>query len=287
MLIMRNGGAATLTESFIQTADGVRLFVRRWEAPQPKAVCLVIHGLGEHGGRYEALAQDLNGRGLSVCAMDHRGHGRSWGRRGDCASIAEFTRDMNLLVEKVREAAPAQTRIMIGHSLGGLLALRYATEYPQQIKAVAVSSPALRVALKLPRLKVALVETLARIIPITPVHNGVNPRLLSRNPDVVERYRHDPLVHHLITARCAVLLREAMRESPGLAARLKIPCLILQGGSDAVCDTDAAAEFAQVAPQSLVEFHRYEGLYHEIFNEPERDRVIEDLCRWMEKVLAS
>ena len=272
-------------ESFIQAADGPRLFVRQWDAPQPKATCLVIHGLGEHGGRYEALARDLNQRGFSVWAMDHRGHGRSEGRRGDCQSIGEFTADMNLWVEKVRQAAPTQPRIMIGHSLGGLLALRYAVEYPENMKAVVVSSPALKLALKLPPIKVAIIEGLARVAPATPVPNGVNPRLLSHDPDVVNRYRSDPLVHRVITARCAILLREAMRESPSLAAQLKIPCLILQADSDAICDPAAAGEFAQAAPSRLVEFHRYAGLYHEIFNEPERDRVIEDLCRWMERVL--
>ncbi len=272
-------------ESFIQAADGLQIFTRRWDAAQPTAACVVIHGLGEHSGRYEALAHDLNGRGFSVWALDLRGHGRSQGRRGDCLSVGEYTADMDLLVDKVREAAPTLPRILIGHSLGGLLTLRYAVAYPEKIKAAAVSSPALRLALKLPKIKVAVAECLDRVAPSTPIPNGVNPRLLSHNPEGVQRYRSDPMVDRVITARCAILLREAMRESPLLAPRLRIPCLILQAGSDAICDADAAGEFAQAAPQRLVEFHRYEGLYHELFNEPERDRVIDDLCAWMSRVV--
>ncbi len=271
--------------SFIQAADGLQIFTRRWDAAQSKAACVVIHGLGEHSGRYEALAHDLTGRGFSVWVLDLRGHGRSQGRRGDCRSVGEYTADMDLLMDKVREATPTLPRILIGHSLGGLLTLRYAVEHPEKIKAVAVSSPALRLALKLPKIKVALAECLDRVAPLTPIPNGVNPRLLSHNPEVVQRYRSDPLVDRVITARCAILLREAMRESSALAARLRIPCLILQAGNDAICDADAAGEFAEAAPQRLIEFRRYDGLYHEIFNEPERDRVIDDLCRWMEKVL--
>ena len=285
--IMHDNRIENPAGSFIQAADGLQIFTRRWEAAQPKAACVVIHGLGEHSGRYEALAHDLNRRSFSVWALDHRGHGRSQGRRGDCVSIGEYTADMDLLVDKVRETAPTLPRILLGHSLGGLLALRYAAEYPEKIKAVAISSPALRLALKLPRIKVAITEWLARVAPATPVPNGVNPRLLCHDPEVAERYRSDPLVHRVITARCAILLREAMRESRALADRLRIPCLILQAGSDAVCDPEAAGEFAEAVPNRLVEYHRYEGLYHEIFNEPERDRVIDDLCRWMDKVLAS
>ena len=272
-------------EVWLKTPDGLKIFTRQWEAPNPKAVCLVIHGIGEHSGRYEALAKELNRHGFCVWSMDHRGHGRSQGRRGDCRSMEDFIGDLHLLVERAREKSPDLPRIIVGHSLGGLIALYYAARHPDLLRAVAASSPALRLAQPPPRLKVALAEGLDRILPNTPLPNGVNPRLLSHDPAVVAAYRRDPLVHRVITAGCAVALREAMKESPCLAAQLKVPCLILQAGEDRVCDANAAAEFAASVVNAPVTLRRYDGLYHEVFNEPERSRVIQDLIDWMEGIL--
>ncbi|MBI3333559.1 MAG: lysophospholipase [Candidatus Omnitrophica bacterium] len=265
--------------------DGIELFSRRWEAASPRAVCLLVHGLGEHSGRYEDLAQDLTRRGLSVWAMDHRGHGCSQGRRGDCRGLADFVEDLDRLVEELKGQKPALPRILIGHSLGGLIALAYAVRHPAAARALALSSPAFRLAQDPPPLKVGLAEALARLLPLTPIPNGLDPRYISRDPRVVEAYQRDPLVHRVLTARCAVALREAMTDSPKLAEGLKIPCLILQAGSDRICDPEAAERFSRAAKDSLVTFRRYEGLYHELFNEPERARVVEDLVRWIDGVL--
>lgn len=272
-------------EGRLLSSDGLKLFYRRWDVSAPKAACFVIHGLGEHSGRYDALIDTLTGRGFAVWAMDHRGHGRSQGRQGDCASILQFAQDLHrLILQETSHGQRPLPRLLIGHSLGGLIALLYATEHPQAIRAVAVSSPAFKLFTPPPKLKVAIAETLARILPSTPLPNGIDPRLISRDPDVVRAYQKDPLVHGVLTARCAVRLRDAMADSVRLAKKIRIPCLILQAGADQICDPDAAGEFAQAAPNPLVTFRRYEGLYHEVFNEPERSEVIGDLCQWMEQV---
>ena len=276
-----------ISEDFLQTEQGLRLFYRRWEPPKPpQAACIVVHGLGEHGGRYEALAQALNSRALTVWAMDHRGHGRSDGRRGDCCSIHDFAGDLHLLIQKVRSAAPQLPRVLIGHSLGGLVSVVCAAQHPGAVHAVALSSPAFKLTQDPPRFKVALAEGLARLLPRTPIPNGINPEWLSRDPEIVQRYKSDPLVHRALTARCAVALRQAMAESLALARELKIPCLILQAGSDRICDPGASAEFAKAAPDSLVRFQRYDGFYHELFNEPEKGRVMNDLIGWIQETLA-
>lgn len=269
----------------LKTADGLKIFTRQWETPNPRALCLVAHGLGEHSGRYETLAKDLNRRGLCVWAMDHRGHGRSEGCLGDCGSIGEFVEDLHPWIQVAEKQFPRLPRLLLGHSLGGLIALTYASRYPQMIRAVAVSSPALRLAQEPPRLKEMLAENLARILPKTPVPNGVNPRFLCRDPQVVADYERDPLVHRTLTARCAIALRQAIKESSALAGKLTIPCLILQGGEDRICDPQAAMEFAAAASRAPVVLRRYDGLYHEVFNEPERGRVIQDLTDWIEGIL--
>lgn len=275
-----------IAEGFLAASDGTRLSYRRWPADSaPRAACLLVHGLAEHSGRYAHLAQTLAGRRFSVWAMDLRGHGRSEGRRGDCRSFDELVEDLGLLVEQAGRDEPALPRLLIGHSLGGLIALAYAARNPGEIRAVAVSSPALRLAHPTDPVTVFVVTSVARILPTTPLNNGVKPRFLSHDARVAEEYVKDPLVHRVLTARCAVALRDAMRDSLRLAAQLSIPCLILQAGADEICDPAAAAEFAGACSNGLVTFRRYDGLYHEIFNEVERGRVIEDLSQWLENRL--
>lgn len=275
---------ASETEGFFSAHDGLRLFYRRWDAGSPRAVCLLVHGLAEHSGRYRNLAARLTTHGWSVWSMDHRGHGRSGGKRGDCRSFREFVDDLHLLKTRIAETLPGLPLLLIGHSLGGLIALTYAAEHPQEIKAVAASSPALKLAHETPAWKVALVTATAKIAPLAHFQNGINPVDLCRDPQVVEAYRKDPLIHSVLTARCALALQEALRHSLEVAGRLKIPCLILQSGTDEVCDPKAALEFSRRGNSSL-SLYRYDGMYHELFNEPERGRVIGDLCGWLDGVL--
>lgn len=272
-------------EGFLLSSDGLRLFFRRWDAPQPRAVCLLVHGLAEHSGRYGHLAARLTERGFSVWSMDHRGHGRSEGIRGDCRSFLEFVEDLHLLKQRAAQELPGIPLLLIGHSLGGLIALTYAAEHPKEIKAVAVSSPALKLVHETPAWKVALVTATSQVAPLTPFQNGVNPADLCRDPQVVEQYRKDPLVHSVLTARCALALQEALRHSLKLAGQIPLPCLILQSGTDKVCDPRAAEEFSRRANGSSLSLYRYDGMYHELFNEPERGRVIEDMCQWLEGIL--
>lgn len=273
------------TEGTLSASDETRLFYRRWEVVAPKGVCLLVHGLGEHSGRYEPVAKALTDHGFSVWAPDHRGHGRSGGIRGDCRSVEEFTRDLDRIFEELKQEQPSTPVVLIGHSLGGLIALLYASEHPGTIRAVAVSSPALRMAKEPPKVKVLLAKGISKILPKTPIPNGVDPSLLCRDPQVVQAYQTDPLVHRAVTARCAVALRQAMKQAPALAKRIRIPCLILQAGSDFICDPKASARFASDLTAAPATFRRYEGLYHELFNEPEKGRVFDDLCRWLNEVL--
>ena len=269
----------------LSSADGLKLFYRRWIAPRPRGICLLVHGIAEHSGRYEHLAQALTARGFSVWALDHRGHGRSEGLRGDCRSLEQFVEDLHGLARTVRAETRDLPMILVGHSLGGLISLSYAAEHPEEIRAVAVSSPALKLSHETPPWKVALVTATSRVLPMFPFQNGVNPKNLCRDPQVVEAYEKDPLVHRVLTARCAVALRDAMRQSLELARRIKIPCLILQAGADEVCDPETAAEFSRRADGAGILFRRYDGLYHELFNEPQRAEVIGDLCQWLDGIL--
>jgi alpha-beta hydrolase superfamily lysophospholipase len=270
----------------LTAGDGASLYCRQWKPLQPKAILLLVHGIAEHSGRYETLGQRLAQQHFAVWAPDQRGHGRSPGRRGDCLSIDQLVADLDAFVRKAADSCPSLPRVMVGHSLGGLLALTYAVQHHDRIRAVAVSSPALQLTRPISPLKTFVVTAASRIRPLLSFHNGVNPRNLCRDADVVKAYRRDPLVHRVITARCAIAVRDAMRDSLSLADRLRVPCLILQAGEDKVCLPEAAARFSKAIVRAPVTFRRYDGLYHELFNEPERQRVIDDLVRWLEEVLA-
>ncbi len=268
-----------------RSTDGLNLFYRCWTVPQPRAICLLVHGIAEHSGRYEHLARALTAQGFSVWMLDHRGHGRSEGLRGDCRSLQEFVEDLRLLAQQARIGTQRLPLLLVGHSLGGLIALSFCARYPEEVHAVAVSSPSLKLTHETPPWKVALVTATSRVLPTFPFQNGVNPKNLCRDPQVVETYMKDPQVHHVLTARCAVALRDAMRESLELARQIKVPCLILQAGADEVCDPSTAAEFARRADGNGIALRRYDGFYHELFNEPERARVIGDLCQWLNGTL--
>lgn len=277
----------TETQGFLTAGDGTRLFTRNWDSFQPKAHAIVVHGIGEHSGRYEWLAQSLAQRHWVVWALDHRGHGRSGGGRGDCAGLESLIGDLDRLVDLQAETAGHLPCLMVGHSLGGLIALTYAARYPEKIKAVAVSSPALKLTHPPSPLKTAVVTAVSKILPGWPFPNGVNPKNLCHDPAVVDAYERDPLVHRVIRARCAVSLNRAMKESLSLADRLKIPCLILQAGADEVCDPLAVEAFAQRARKSPTTFRSYPDLYHELFNEPQKEQVLADLLAWAEEALRS
>jgi alpha-beta hydrolase superfamily lysophospholipase len=274
-------------ETFLTSDDGIRLFVRRWNASRPKAACVLVHGIAEHIGRYEGLALSLNARGYSAVGMDHRGHGRSEGTRCDCSSLEDYTKDLAKLIAQTRAENPSLKLILVGHSLGGLIALAYASQHPEGLRGLAVSSPAIRLAFHVPKLKVAVAETLDRVLPAVHIPNGVDPSFLSRDPEVISAYKRDPLIDRSITARCAVTLRDAMAGALSYAPKIRIPCLILQAGEDRICDPDAAAEFAGKMRADLVLFKRYDGFYHELFNEPEKDRVIGDLTAWADRLVAA
>ncbi len=270
-------------ENFLRSADGLRLFFRYWPAQEtPRFVALIAHGMAEHSGRYEDLAGILSAHGASVWAIDHRGHGHSEGRRGDFRSFQDYLDDFDLLTERARAKNPGLPVVLIGHSLGGLIALAYAAQRGEKLAAVVASAPALELVQKIPALKVRLAEILSKIAPATHLPNGVIPGFLSHDPTVVNEYKTDPLIFSVITARAAVALRKTLAHSASYAAQITIPCLILQGEADPICSAHASQQFASHCKQAV--YRGYPGFFHEIFNETGRQKVFDDLIAWIDEV---
>ncbi|MGE5124918.1 MAG: lysophospholipase [Betaproteobacteria bacterium] len=269
------------SEAALATEDGATLWVRDWqpeEAP-PRAAGVLVHGLGEHGGRYEHLARRLTDAGYALDAFDLRGHGRSSGRRGD-TRIEPALGDVERLLARAGARHPGLPLFLYGHSLGALVVLTALVRRRPRVAAAILSAPPLRNALREQRVKVLLARALGGLLPWLTLRAGLEAAALSRDPGVVAAYLADPLVHgsaSLGLARDSLAATEAVESACDLA----LPLLILHGGADRIAyPAGSRALAARLAGD--VSLREYPGLFHEPHNEPERDAVIEDAIAWLD-----
>jgi lysophospholipase len=267
----------------LRAADGVRLHHASWEADAPRAVLLVSHGHGEHGGRYAELARHLAERGITVHAVDHRGHGRSGGPRGHVGRFGEYVADLEQWRRAVTTKLPPGLPVfLLGHSLGGLIAIRHLQTHPEAgFRGAILSAPLLGIAVQAPRWKVALSGLFSRILPRLPFGNELDPSMLSTAPGYVEAFRADTLLHPTITPRLYTEIGAAMAAAFERPDSIRIPLLVLAPTGDRVVAPEAVARFASACPGE-VEVRRYEGFQHEALNEAERHRVFADVDAWLD-----
>lgn len=242
------------------------------------ARAVVVHGLGEHAGRQRNVAGFLARRGFDVVAFDHRGHGRSDGARGALRRQADLVDDLAAIVDS-GASAPI---LLVGHSMGGLVALLHALAHPETVAALVLSSPALDPALGIGQK--LLLATMSRLAPDAAVANGLDASKISHDPAVVRAYREDPLVHDRITARLARFVVEGSHDAIERAGTLAVPTLLLVAGDDRLVAPAGSRRFAQRAPRGCLDERVYDGLWHELFNEsePARSRVFADLGAWLD-----
>jgi acylglycerol lipase len=265
---------------------GIRLHYRCWDVSAPRAVVVVSHGLGEHSGRYAALAHDFARAGLSTYALDHRGHGRSDGRRGHVRRFVRYVHDLEKFRRRVVGAVGAQVPLVfLGHSLGALILIRYLEEYPGVPAAGAIlSAPYLGPAIRIPRWKEQLGRILYYAVPALSMSTGLPPEYLSHDAQVVEAYKRDPLVHDRITPRAFGEIGRATREALEKARRLVQPLLILIPSDDRIVRPDLMQHLAATLDRpGQVRAETYGGLYHEILNETSRSSVVADVLGWIER----
>lgn len=264
--------------SKITTGDGMSLRLRHWRLPQATRQVVIVHGLGEHAGRYQKAAEQLLALGCDVLAYDQYGHGESEGKRGHLASddqLLEHLRD----VWRASESAAPTRRILLGHSLGGLLAAAAVARGFVQPDALVLSSPAL--AVDMAAWQRAAVRWLPRIAPNLTLGNGLNPDYLSHDRRVVEAYRQDPLVHDRICARLGAFVATTGEQVLQQAPEWRMPTLLLYAGEDRLVSPRGSDAFASVAPRARVTSKRFDGLYHEIFNEADAAPVFKALADWL------
>ena len=246
-----------------------------------RGVVIVVHGLGEHAGRYDHVARQLNEWGFAVRGYDQCGHGESGGPRGSLPTDTRLLDDLADIVDSTRLRMSKKTPlILLGHSMGGLVVSRFVSLAMRPVDALIMSSPALDPGLS--RFQKFLVSVLPKIAPNLRVGNGVKPQFISHDPAVVAAYRSDPLVHDRISARLARFIVEASAQTLAMASQWTVPTLLLYAGDDRLLNPQGSRTFAAHAPKDVVTAVCFEDLYHEIFNERDAAPVFGTLKQWLD-----
>jgi alpha-beta hydrolase superfamily lysophospholipase len=242
---------------------------------------LIVHGLGEHAGRYDPLARRLNQWGFAVRSYDQYGHGESDGVRGGLPTTNRLLDDLTDLVESsYRRAGPGVPLLLFGHSMGGLVAASFVSRGRQPVDALVLSSPLL--AMRLNPVQKLMMRVVPKLAPNLTVSNGVDPDFLSHDRAVVEDYKIDPRVHDRVSGRLARFFADEGPAVVSRAAQWQVPTLLLYAGQDKVVDPEGSRAFAAAAPTTMVASHCFDGYYHEIFNEADREPVYAQLQQWLD-----
>jgi len=269
-----------MLEHTIQSADGTRLHLVQWSPDrEPRAEVLLVHGLAEHVGRYGHVAAALTGAGYHVTFVELRGHGSSEGKRGHVGRWGEYVDDLAAALAFIRKPV-----LLVAHSMGGLVALDGLRGFlNQHVQALVISNPLTGVAVEPPRVLTMVKGLLSRVAPSVSVKNPLDPRTISRDAEVVRAYEADPLVFDTLTPRWATEMEAAIARVHGHAARYDLPVLALLGTGDQICDHQATRRLVEGWGHWDHTTQLYDGLYHEVFNEPEKEQVLSDLVSWLDK----
>ncbi|TML11480.1 MAG: lysophospholipase [Actinobacteria bacterium] len=266
----------------LDSTDGLAIFFQRWApAGAARATLMISHGLAEHSGRYGNVIEHLVPLGYAVYALDHRGHGRSDGERCHVDRFDQFVDDLERFRQTVRSAQPTGPLILIGHSMGGAIALAYTIRHQQHLDGLVLSGPASTRGRSPSIFESARIEVLARLMP----HRRLPPlpsSAISRDAAVVAAYDRDPLVtRNGPTVRLRRELRRVARNFPASMPGITLPVLIQHGEADELVSVEASVFLADRLGSESITLHTYPGLAHEVYNEPERGRVLEDLAGWL------
>ncbi len=265
----------------LQTADSLQLFAREW-LPESEALAVVclIHGKGEHSGRYLHTASTLTMAGYIVLTYDLRGHGKSQGKRGHSPSYKALMDDISLILNEAGNRFPNLPHFLYGHSLGGNLVLNYVLRRRHRLNGVIATSPWLSLASEPPRWKLVISSLLYNLLPSFSMTGDMDNQSLSRDSEVVNAYENDPLVHDRISVRLALDIIHSGAWVLEHASGFSIPLLIMNGSADRLISTESCSKFADSISGDCT-YKPWEGLFHEIHNEPEKQEVFDFMIKWL------
>lgn len=272
-------------ELSLQSSSGEKLWGQVWKPEEnPRAVIVLVHGLGEHIQRYEYVAEKVNAKGIALLGFDQQGHGKSGGKRGVINSGDGMMEDITRAVTLAKKMFPARPVFLYGHSMGALEVLYYGLNGPEALTGIIATSPALDTA-SMSAAQRALVRLLKKILPDLAVNNGLPIDGLSRDAASNQAYRVDPLVHPKASVRLAAFMIEAAEDVMSKADKWNVPLYLAHGSADPICPVAGSDQFAQRLG-SKVTYKRWDGFYHETHNEPEKDVVIAAMLDWVEGQLS-
>ena len=271
---------------FFPSANGTRIYYQSWlPTGSPKAAVILAHGLAEHSGRYAKLINHLVARDFAVYGLDHIGHGKSEGTRVYVRQFTDYTDVFSAYVDQVRDAHPAIPLFLYAHSVGALIATLYLLDQSVEFAGIVFSGPCVKVPANVSAITVFLAKVLSRIAPKLGI-SAVDASGVSRDPAEVQAYIDDPLVYNgKTTARLACELLKAMQRVATEASGITLPVLIVQGGADRVVDPDGARMLHDSIGSTDKTLKIYDGLYHEIHNEPEHPQVLAEISKWLDQHL--
>jgi alpha-beta hydrolase superfamily lysophospholipase len=276
--------ASSRSERHFNGVGGVRIVYDVWEPEDQdcRGVVVLCHGYAEHARRYDHVAKRFGESGLAVYALDLRGHGRSGGKRVFLRDISEYTDDFHTLVGIASAEYPELKRVVLGHSMGGGVVFAYGVEHPDDYAAMVLSGPAVDAQDGVSQVMVLLAKTLGKVLPGLPVEQ-LPTDAVSRDPAVVAAYNADPLVHHgKLPAGIARALIEVGETMPLRAAALTAPLLVVHGEADKLIPVQGSRHLIECVGSDDAHLKVYPELYHEVFNEPERAVVLDDVASWIE-----
>jgi len=266
----------------LRTADGLSLSAQVWMPPDPRAVIALVHGIAEHSGRYAWFGQCANRQGVGVVSVDLRGHGRSPGERSYVERFDDYLLDVDALQAKAQELAAGRPVFLMGHSMGGAIALRWLAQRSRPVAGLVLSSAALKIGGDVPRLLLALAPLLSRWLP----HlrgTRLDPALISRDPAAVAAYVGDPLVSLLAPpARTGAELLQAMAANRTSAAALKLPVYLFHGDADRLTDPAGSQEIHDLWGGPDRTLRLWPGSRHETLNDLDREAVAAELLQWVQ-----
>ncbi len=274
----------TLQESTLRASDGTPLFLRVWKpAEEPRAVLILVHGLGEHAGRYPHVVETFLPQNYVIFGHDHRGFGRSGGKKGDLRRYDDLLHDLDQVVDLARKRYPGLPVAMYGHSMGGTIVTSYLAGHQDKVDAAVISAPGYGPGPDFSKLMLLMSRILYRLAPGLSIHTGAEENLqLSHDPAVQQAYKDDPYVHDIVTPRFSQLFLDGARKAQRLLPQLSLPILLIMGEEDKSINQQAVIDAAAQAGPNLT-FRRYAGSYHELHNEiPEiRQQALDDVQRWL------
>lgn len=271
-----------MNHGYLEGVGRLRLHYRTWEAHEPLAALVLVHGLFEHSGRYEEFGEFMGGHRFSTFALDLRGHGVSEGRRGHTPRFDVLLQDLDRFRREVQGLVPVGLPLfLVAHSLGGLIGLRYLEEYDATMAGAVITAPWLGTAVRVPRWQILAANVLNRILPAFPFPHHIDADELTHDPERAANYREDPLIHGTITPRMFMETASAIDLALRRGDRIGVPVLFLLAGDDRLVDTPRSLAFARSLQASRVTIDVLEGHYHEVLQEHGRAAVMAEIRDWI------